>query len=265
MAAPCGFKEVKSLKDALNLAAWLNDNSQSSLKHSVGDTLQEIAKRSGSDKEGNTRNYFDKSLENLSELCKKIVNGSEEKRDCIYSTTHGYHSDTDLCANNIAATFVAVLPRLHATLNYIWTKVRTPTEIYGLNSWREQQCYEPHSGSEPEETLFDFLTYKGQEYEDGYNTMLYGGYTREGSELSDETGAALETPLKNLLGTGVEDTSTAYLRLLIDALGLLSPNINKVLVSTAAILGTLGVGGAAAVTTNFMGVGTLVYGFLGVS
>ncbi|GIX64724.1 ribosome-binding protein 1 [Babesia caballi] len=269
MTHQCSVKDVRSLKDALNLAAWLKDSKQSNLKERVGRRIGELAANSGSDKEGTAKQLFNSTLQNLSELREKIVEASEQNKYGIYSNTHhgNRHSDTDKCAENITATFVTVLPRLHATLNYMWTNVHNPTNIVGRGNWIKQKCNGPRTSSEAEETLFDFLTYNGEDYEDGYNTMLYGGYSensREGSsELSTNKGSDLEEPLQKLLGTGIENASTASLRKLLDVLGLLSYDMTAVYLSAAAVLGTLGVGGAAAVATNFMGWGTALYALLG--
>ncbi|GIX66371.1 ABC transporter ATP-binding protein [Babesia caballi] len=265
MTHQCGVAQLRSLKETLSLAAWLKEKNPKSLKESVGKKLQEIAKKSGTDKANITEQLFNSTLDNLSDLHKKIVNGSGEGSYGIYSKTHegGHDSNTDQCAKNIAATFVAVLPRLHATLNYMLPKVYNPTEIYGRGNWIKQKCNGPNAHSTFGETLFDFLTDDGRDYDDGYNTMLYGGYTREGNELSENTGSALENPLQKLLGTGIEDAGTASLRKLLDALGLLSYDMSAVYLSAAAVLGTLGVGGATVVATNFMGWGTALYALLG--
>ncbi|GIX63437.1 uncharacterized protein BcabD6B2_28720 [Babesia caballi] len=265
MMHQCGVEKLRSLKETLNLAAWLKENKPTTLKELVGDTLQKIAKKSGNDKQNDTKHLFNSTIDNLSDLRKKIVKDYAPNDYGTGSTTHngGQHSDTDQCAKNIAATFVAVLPRLHATLNYIWTNVRTPTEIYGHESWANQTCNDSRTNGGHGETLSDFLKDDGWQYDNGHNTMLYGGYSEGSSGLSTNKGSDLKDPLQKLLGTGVEDASTASLRKLLDVLGLLSYDMTAVYISAATLLGTLGVGGAAVVATNFMGWGTALYALLG--
>ncbi|GIX62713.1 hybrid sensor histidine kinase/response regulator [Babesia caballi] len=264
----CNVTQPTSLKEALDFTAALNSN-HADLKKRVGEELKKRSKNDGELKKSFIT-VFEDVLNYLRTLRAKIVKDNEKTKYGNYSdiTNHGsnsHHSSED-CVNKVTAIFVSLLHPLLVTLNYMLPYVQKNYTYASFGRWKDQPC-DGHGNDKPDshETLNDFLTdYKGQfDHKGTFDTILPGGYNGYKSTLSDNKGSELEKPLQKLLGYNTQDIDYACLRLLVDALGLLSHNINTVLVSTAAVLGTLGLGGAAAVATNFMGLGTLVYGFLG--
>ncbi|GIX62461.1 secreted antigen 1 [Babesia caballi] len=264
----CNVTQPTSLKEALDFTAALNSD-RTDLKKRVGEELRKRSKKIDELKKS-VNAVFEEVLDNLSALREKIVNSTEKTNYGKYSDlakngSHSHHRSKD-CVNNITAIFVTLLHPLLVTLNYMLPYVQTNYSYESFGRWQNQTCDGKNIGNTSRyETLNEFLTDYGGDfsYKGTFDTMLPGGYNKGSSELSNNKGSALESPLRKLLGYNSQDIDEAYLRLLVDALGLLSPDINTVLVSTAAVLGTLGLGGAAAVATNFMGFGTLVYGFLG--
>ncbi|GIX65099.1 polyketide synthase, putative [Babesia caballi] len=263
----CNVTQPTSLKEALDFTAALNSN-HADLKKRVGEELKKRSRKSDDQLKKPFEKIFEEVLNHLSTLREKIVKSGNHGQYGNYGhlANHSSHShNADVCVNKVTAIFVTLLHPLLVTLNYMLPYVRN--YIYeSFGRWRNQPCNgNGNESTNSSETLNDFLTdYKGEyKYEGTFDTMLPGGYNGSQDSLSTNTGSDLENPLLKLLGYNTQDIDDAYLRLLVDALGLLSPNINTVLVSTAAVLGTLGLGGAAAVATNFMGLGTLLYGFLG--
>ncbi|GIX64738.1 TonB-dependent receptor [Babesia caballi] len=263
----CKVTQPTSLKEALDFSAALNSD-HADLKKRVGEELKKRSKNGGELKKP-INTVFEEVLKNLHLLREKIVNSTEKTKYGKYSDLikHGSHShNAEVCVNNITATFVTLLHPLLVTLNYMLPYVQTNYSYESFGRWKYQLCNgNGNESTNSYETLNDFLTDYGGDfsYKGTFDTMLPGGYNKGSSELSNNKGSELEKPLQGLLGYNSQDIDDACLRLLVDALGLLSPDINTVLVSTAAVLGTLGLGGAAAVATNFMGLGTLVYGFWG--
>ncbi|GIX63406.1 pesticidal protein [Babesia caballi] len=263
----CNVKQPTSLKEALDFTAALNSN-HADLKKRVGEELKKRSKNDGELKKP-FDTIFENVLNNLSTLREKILDSGGHREYGNYGNlaNHSSHShNADACVNNVTASFVTLLHPLLVTLNYMLPYVQKKYIYASFGRWKDQLCNgNGTDNSNSSETLNDFLTdYKGKyKYEGTFETILPGGYNDSEKTLSNNKGYELEEPLRKLLGYNTQDIDEAHLRLLVDALGLLSPDINTVLVSTAAVLGTLGLGGAAAVATNFMGLGTLLYGFLG--
>ncbi|GIX66240.1 secreted antigen 1 [Babesia caballi] len=191
----------KSLKDALDFAGALLKNS-SNIKDLVGKELEDrVAKTlglrtapksvAGNDDSTTISQNFEKVLDNLKELRKLIVDDSHQgsfgSYDSLKRSSHDI-SCVELCVKSI----LAIMPRLYATLNFLYFKVEDHNDQMGGSGWMDQTC----NGSDGLGTWFKGKT-EMPSASDSNTKLLSGGYNA--SILSKKRGSDLEATLQKLV------------------------------------------------------------------
>ncbi|GIX64186.1 secreted antigen 1 [Babesia caballi] len=217
-----------SLKEALDFAGALSENS-GDLKNLVGQELEDrvtsklnfhTKPKTVSEEEDSIKSNYDKVLYDLNDLRTSIVGLSHQTSYGSYRPLkESYGEDcVDLCVERM----LAILPRLHVTLSFMKFKVDSLQKSLGGGVWENQQC-DGGGSSGSGTSLSQWL--KSDSHSPGLPsaseasssrsspTLLPGGY---GSELSDNPGGSLDTPLGELLsGSGPDDGGSLH-NLLLD-------------------------------------------------
>ncbi|GIX64563.1 ribosome binding protein [Babesia caballi] len=200
-----------SLKDALDFAAALSVNQ--GLKESVGQELEdrimtklklhtELKSVSG---DGSIKDNFNNVFDNLGTLRKSIVGNGDHGDYGSYHTLQSLrdYSCVDLCVKYI----LGILPRLYATLSYLYFQVEEYNDQLGGSGWEDQNC---NSG-----TLSQwFKSNSGLPSAlQSTTTLLPGGYS---NNLSSNSGHELQSSLDSILRSYSADDGGSLHYLLLD-------------------------------------------------
>ncbi|GIX66190.1 secreted antigen 1 [Babesia caballi] len=215
-------KEPKNLKEALNFLAALSENTH--LTAQIAERLkQEAAKYLLEDKL--TTGYYAitaglKNVLGTAKTVREYIVSEQKKKD--YETYNDLPHDNN-CADSCVAILLELLPKLHATLYYLY--FRTDSTLSGRigGDWAMYKC------NEDTEDLCKWFTDAsgGGVIADSEEKLLPGGYTGP-DELRDTNGHILGEELSNLVDPEAAD---GYLQKL---LFVLSFNISLSRASTAA-------------------------------